>query len=137
MIGKSQLVALSDFRFRLTEFVRFSEAAAREAGLTPRQYLLLLHLCGYAGRDWATVRELADRMHASHQATAALVQRCVRNRLVKKQRSKQDERCVEVRPTTETRRRIERIAARHHDRILAIGAHFKLGVKTGARRKSA
>lgn len=124
MVGKSQLEALSEFRFRLTRFVRFSEAAAREAGLTPAQYLLLLHLCGYAGRDWASVRELATRLHASHQSTAALVERCVRNGLVRKRRSRADARCVEIHPTASSRRIVARIAALHRERIAAMGELF-------------
>lgn len=134
MIDKTQLEALSDFRFRLTQFVRFSEDAARDAGLTPLQYLLLLHLCGYAGRDWATVRELATRLHASHQATAALVERCVRNGLVRKRRSADDARCVEIHPTSSTRRLIARVAGLHREQILAMGATFRLRMDAASER---
>jgi DNA-binding MarR family transcriptional regulator len=128
--SKTQLETLSDFRFRLTEFVRFSEAAARNAGLTPVQYLLLLHLCGYPDRDWATVRELATRLHASHQSTAALIERCVRKGLVRKRRNKDDARCVEVHPAASTRRLIEQVATMHRERILAMGATFRLHADT-------
>ena len=57
--GKQQYLALSEFRFRLAEFLHFSESAAQAAGITPAQYLLLLHLRGFPGREWGTVGELA------------------------------------------------------------------------------
>src|SRR3546814_19297997 len=76
MLAKLQFEALSEFRFRLAQFLHFSESAARAEGVTPAQYLLLLHLPGFNGRSWGTVGELADRLQASHQATVALVQRC-------------------------------------------------------------
>src|SRR3546814_8898352 len=88
MLGKPQFEALSEFRFRLAQFLHFSESAARAEGVTPAQYLLLLHLHGFNGRSWGTVGELAERLQASHQATVALVQRCERNGLVAKRRSR-------------------------------------------------
>ena len=90
MLGKPQFEALSEFRFRLAQFLHFSESAARAEGVTPAQYLLLLHLHGFHGRSWGTVGELAERLQASHQATVALVQRCERNGLVAKRRSRSD-----------------------------------------------
>src|SRR5690606_15878079 len=69
MLGKPQFEALSEFRFRLAQFLHFSESAARAEGVTPAQYLLLLHLHGFHGRNWGTVGELAERLQASHQAT--------------------------------------------------------------------
>lgn len=113
MSGKQQYVVLSEFRFRLAEFLNFSGSAARAAGITPSQYLLLLHLCGFPGRDWGTIAELARRLQASHQGTAALVQRCERKRLVSKRRSRRDARCMEIRPTPHARALVARIAKRH------------------------
>src|SRR3546814_7288815 len=65
MLGKPQFEALSEFRFRLAQFLHFSESAARAEGVTPAQYLLLLHLHGFNGRSWGTVGELAERLQAS------------------------------------------------------------------------
>src|SRR3546814_11892232 len=99
MLGKPQFEALSEFRFRLAQFLHFSESAERAEGVTPAQYLLLLHLHGFNGRSWGTVCQLAERLQASHQATVALVQRCERNALVAKRSSRSDARYVETRST--------------------------------------
>lgn len=130
MIAKKHYVALSDFRFRLAQFLRFSESAARDAGMTPLQYLLLLHLHGFAKRDWATVGELAERLNASHQATVAVVKRCELNGLIGKRRSPEDARCVEIHLTARARRLVERVAALHIDQLDRLGEVFHVARAT-------
>ncbi|HVI59157.1 MAG TPA: MarR family winged helix-turn-helix transcriptional regulator [Luteimonas sp.] len=132
MPGKPQYVALSEFRFRLAQFLHFSEAAARAEGITPAQYLLLLHLHGFPGRGWGTVGELAGRLQASHQGTAALVQRCERNGLVGKRRSRSDARCVEIRPTPRARALVARIAGCHAQALAQMDEVFRAASAAGA-----
>lgn len=126
MVSKQDFVALSDFRCRLARFLAFSEAAARAAGLTPVQYLLLLHVRGAAGRDWATVGELAERLQASPHGTVALVQRCQAKGLVAKQRSRTDARQVEIHLTPEGRRLLRCVAARHKDELRRLRQTFRI-----------
>ncbi|WHZ10662.1 MAG: Transcriptional regulator, MarR family [Burkholderiaceae bacterium] len=132
MITKKQYATLSEFRFRLAQFLRFSQSAALDAGMSPLQYLLLLHLRGFAGREWATVGELATRLDASHQGTVGLVKRCEAKGLVTKQRSAEDARRVEIHLTPQGRALVKRIATRHlrelkrHDEILrTVGAAYR------------
>ncbi|MGH8122900.1 MAG: MarR family winged helix-turn-helix transcriptional regulator [Rudaea sp.] len=117
MIAKVQYVALSGFRSRLAQFLRFSERAAHDAGLQPLQYLLLLHLRGFPRRDWATIGELAARLYASHQGTVALVKRCERNGLITKQRNLADGRRVEIHLTAKARALLERVASVHRNEL--------------------
>jgi len=114
---KSRFTVLSDFRLGLAGFLRFSERAAIKAGLTPTQYLLLLHLRGFPGQDWATVGQLAQRLLASHQATVALVKRCAKRQLVVKHRSKVDARRVEIHLTANGRRVVDRVAVQHRNEL--------------------
>ncbi len=60
-LQKDDFEALSEFRYQLRRFLRFSEDAAQSEGLTPLQYLLMLHIKGYPGREWASISELAER----------------------------------------------------------------------------
>lgn len=131
MLGKPQFEALSEFRFRLAQFLHFSESAARAEGVTPAQYLLLLHLHGFHGRNWGTVGELAERLQASHQATVALVQRCERNGLVAKQRSRSDARCVEIRPTPRARALVRRVARCHAEALAGMDDVFRAASAAG------
>ncbi len=123
-MDKSQYEVLSEFRCQLAGFLKFSESAAHNAGLTPAQYLLLLHLCGFPGRDWATIGELAERLQASHQSTAALVQRCEHQGWVKKTPGRVDARCVEVVASAKARRAVARVARHHADALACMGAVF-------------
>ena len=92
MLTKSQFEALSEFRYQLMRFLHFSENAAEELGLTPLQYLSLLHIQGYPGRNWATVGELAERLQMSHHATVALLTRSEKLELVERRKNESDKR---------------------------------------------
>jgi DNA-binding MarR family transcriptional regulator len=126
MLAKNQYVALSNFRRQLAQFLRFSERAARASGIMPAQYLLLLHIRGFSGRDWATVGELAERLQSSPNGTAALISRCVVLGLVSKCRSAEDARRTEVHLTPRGRRLVERIAARHRDELQSLREVFRV-----------
>ena len=120
MISTREIATLSEFRYQLARFQRFSVAASRGAGLTQTQYLLLLHTKGYAGRDWATVGELAKRLQASPHGTAALVGRCVALGLVVKVRSAEDGRRVEVHLTACGHRLVGRVATLHRNELRSL-----------------
>jgi DNA-binding MarR family transcriptional regulator len=126
MLVTQQYVALSNFRSELARFLRFSEGAARAAGITPTQYLLLLHVRGYPGPERATVGELAARLQASAHGTAALISRCVALGLVSKRRRDTDARRVEVHLTAHARRLVERIAVRHRDELQSLREVFQV-----------
>lgn len=113
MISDEDYIALSEFRYRLAQFLHFSEKTARDLGVSTAQYQLLLHIRAAGVRAFVTVGELAKRLSTTHQAAVALVQRCAARQLVTKQRSVHDERKVEVRLTPNGRRLLERLAERH------------------------
>jgi DNA-binding MarR family transcriptional regulator len=75
-LTKHDYEQLSEFRYQLRIFMRYSEEVCRSHELTPLQYLLLLHLKGSSGRAWATVGELAERLQAQHHGVVALISRC-------------------------------------------------------------
>jgi DNA-binding MarR family transcriptional regulator len=126
MLTKREYAALSNFRFQLARFMRFSEGAARAAGITPKQYLLLLHICGTPGRDWASVGQLAERLQSSAHGTVGLVKRCNAARLVTKRRNSEDARLVEVHATPLGRRLLARIATRHRAELQSLRAVFRV-----------
>jgi DNA-binding MarR family transcriptional regulator len=125
-LSKQEYVALSEFRFQLACFLRFSERASRAAGITPRQYLLLLHVCGMHGRDWASVGELAVRLQSSAHGTVALVNRCMAARMVRRLRSKADARRVEVHLTSRGRSLVAHIASRHRAELRSFRQVFQV-----------
>jgi DNA-binding MarR family transcriptional regulator len=117
-LRKKDFEALSDFRYQLRRFLRFSEEVVRGEGITPLQYLLLLHIKGFPGRDWATVGELAEKLQAHHHGTVALVSRCEGLGLVKRRPSETDRRRVEIHLTPKGERSIEQLARIHRAELL-------------------
>lgn len=126
MVSKKEYLALSAFRSALARFLRFSERTARSAGITPTQYLLLLHVCGSVGRDWSSVGELAGRLHASAHGTTALIGRCCAAGLVRKRRHQADARRVEVRLTARGRKLLDRVAARNRGELQSLRSIFRV-----------
>ena len=111
--SKLRLEALSEFRFRLRSFLRFSEDAARDAGITVLQYQVLLHTQGFPGREWASIGEIAERLQAQPHGVVALVSRCEEAGLVKRKPSTVDRRLVEVHLLPKGRKVLALLAQQH------------------------
>ncbi len=125
MLTDKQYAALSSFRTALARFMRFSEREARAAGITPTQYLLLLHVRGTPGCA-ASVGELARRLQSSAHGTTALVGRCCASGLVTKQRSREDGRRVDVHLTARGARLLARVAGRHRQELKSLREVFRV-----------
>ncbi|HEX3379609.1 MAG TPA: helix-turn-helix domain-containing protein [Paraburkholderia sp.] len=125
-LNKSDFEQLSEFRYQMRRFERFSEQAAQNEGITPLQYLLLLHIKGYPERDWATVGELAERLQAQHHGVVALVSRCEALNLVRRQVSETDRRQVEVHIEKAGERVLERLAELHRAELRSLEGSFRI-----------
>jgi DNA-binding MarR family transcriptional regulator len=102
-----EIISTADLRVSLRRFFRVTEICARQTGLTPRQYLLLLLVEGDPdGRQYATIGELAERMQLAQSTVTELVARAVAAGLVSASHSKDDGRVTEVRVTPEGERRL-------------------------------
>jgi DNA-binding MarR family transcriptional regulator len=123
-LNKTDFEQLSAFRYQMRRFERFSEHAAQAEGITPLQYLLLLHIKGFPGRDWATVGELAERLQAQHHGVVALVTRCESAGLVRRQASESDRRQVEVHLEKTGERLLARLAALHRAELKSLEGSF-------------
>lgn len=128
-LDKQRFEALSDFRYRLRSFLRFSEDAAREQGITVLQYQLMLHTQAFEGRDWASVSEIAERLQAQPHGVVALVSRCEEARLVKRVPNTTDRRLVEVHLTALGRRKLAQLAAQHADELTELAKAVQLANK--------
>jgi DNA-binding MarR family transcriptional regulator len=119
---KEQYERLSSFRWQLRRFLRFSEDACREAGITMLHYQLLLHTQGFPGREWASIGELAERLQARPHGVVALVTRCEQAGLVQRRDNAHDGRLVEVHLTALGRRHLRKIALLHREELAALAA---------------
>ncbi|WP_287497636.1 MarR family transcriptional regulator [Pandoraea sp. CB10b_02] len=125
-LTKSDFEALSEFRYRLRRFLNFSEAAARAGGITPQQYLLLLHVKGIPGREWASISELAERLQAVHHSVVALVARCEKAGLVTRRQNESDRRVVEVHLSAAGEACLSSLAAQHRNELSTFADIFHI-----------
>jgi DNA-binding MarR family transcriptional regulator len=123
-LGKHDFERLSNFRHRLRRFLRISEVLCKSHGLTALQYQLLLHVMGFPGRTWATVGELADRLQAQHHGVVALIDRCEKLALLKRQPGRNDQRTVEIHLLPKGERLLARIAAEHQGELQLLLREF-------------
>jgi DNA-binding MarR family transcriptional regulator len=125
-LRKSDFAALSEFRYQMRRYERFSENAVQAAGITPLQYLLLLHIKGFPGREWATVGELAERLQAKQHGVVALVTRCEAGGLVERRAHADDRRRVEVHLLPAGEALLTQLAAVHRAELRALQGVFTI-----------
>jgi DNA-binding MarR family transcriptional regulator len=107
---KKDYEALAVFRYALRKFFKFSEEAARQAGLSMRQYQALLTICGFPAREQITMGEMAEWLQIKHHSAVGLVDRLESQKLVFRQRSKEDKRRVFICTTNKGKRILEKLA---------------------------
>lgn len=120
-ITKAQYEQLAAFRFALRQFLRFSEEAAHEAGVTPQQHQALLAIKGFPARDQVTVGELAERLQVQHHSAVGLVDRLVAERLLRREQSQVDRRQVHLQLTSRGEALLARLAEVHREELRRIG----------------
>lgn len=123
-LEKHDFEVLADFRYQIRKFERFSEQVTRQHGITPLQYLLLLHVKGYPGRNWATVGELADRLQTQQHGVVALISRCEKLGFVERRRSEEDRRCIEIHLLKDGEKVLTKLALLHRTELLSLHGRF-------------
>lgn len=124
LFDKRDFEILADFRYQIRKFVRFSEEITRQHGVTPLQYLLLLQIKGFPGRDWANVGELAERLQAKHHGVVALISRCEKLGLVERRPSSEDRRRIEIHLKKKGEKILTELARLHRAELLSLQGKF-------------
>lgn len=104
---------LADFRYELRRFYQFSEQAAFDAGLQPRQYQLLLQVAAAPPEVTVTIAYIADRMGLKHNSTVELVDRSEAEGLVSRAEDTIDRRRTILRVTRKGNQVLSRLAGQH------------------------
>jgi DNA-binding MarR family transcriptional regulator len=139
-LNSAQYRALAEFRFRIRRFVRFSEDAARAAGLEPHQHQLLLAVKGYAGEgEGPTIGYLAEQLQIKHNSAVELLGRMSEGKLIRREPGTSDRRQVIVRLTSIGERLLQKLTEEHLAEIQETGPELVealeqiLPVKTSKR----
>lgn len=141
---------LAAFRHALRGFMRFSEAAAAEAGLTAKHYQAMLVVRGCPDGQAVAINDLARQLLIKHNSAVGLVDRLAQERLMVRKPSSVDRRKVELRLTGRGRQVLAKLAAMHHRELQRIGPKLQRffaevsrleraggGPPAGSRRRSA
>ncbi len=124
-ITKQEYETLAAFRYRLRQFLRFSEQEAKLAGVTAQQHQALLAVMGFPGREQITVGELAERLKIVHHSAVGLVDRLVFQKLLTRKSGTDDARQVYVSVTSRGHKLLERLTATHKAELGRLGIPFQ------------
>jgi DNA-binding MarR family transcriptional regulator len=117
--------ALADFRYQLRRFLRFSEEAARDAGLEPRQHQLLLAVKGMPEGVSPTIGAVAERLQLQQHSVVELVDRMEDGRLVQRLPGAGDRRQVLIAVTARGDSLLSRLSSAHRAEMRSIGPKLR------------
>ena len=116
-LSRADYENLLSFRTSLRRFLHWSQAQAREVGLTPAQHQLLLAVKGHPGGRGPTVGDLAGHLLLRPHSTVELIDRAEAAGLVERWGDDGDGRITRVRLTAGGEQRLDRLAAAHLDEL--------------------
>jgi DNA-binding MarR family transcriptional regulator len=87
---------LAEFRYRIRQFLHFSEEAVRLSGIEPQQHQLLLTIKGLPEGIRTTVTALSSQLCLRHHSTVELINRLVERGALMRRHSEEDRREVLV-----------------------------------------
>jgi DNA-binding MarR family transcriptional regulator len=114
---------LARFRYGLRVFQRFSEDAARGAGITPAQHQLLLAVRGYPGGR-PTISELAEWLQLRHNSTVELIDRAEEAGLLTRHTDGDDRRRQRLELTRRGSELLGRLSAAHRQELRRFREEF-------------
>src|SRR5918911_2341294 len=113
--------AMAELRYQIRRFLRFSENAARQAGIEPQQHQLLLAVKGLPDGAKPTIGVLAERMQLQHHSTVELVDRLVDRGFLCRLRSTDDRRHVLVKLTHAGEEFLKSLSLHHLQELKSAG----------------
>jgi DNA-binding MarR family transcriptional regulator len=116
--------AMAELRYQIRRFLRFSENAARQAGIEPQQHQLLLAVRGLPDVLKPTIGVLAERMQLQHHSTVELIDRLVERGFLFRLRSTDDKRQVLVKLTHDGEEFLKRLSLHHLQELQSAGPTF-------------
>ena len=124
MASQPNFKAMAELRYQIRRFLRFSENAARQAGIEPQQHQLLLAVRGLPDVLKPTIGVLAERMQLQHHSTVELIDRLVERGFLFRLRSTDDKRQVLVKLTHNGEEFLKRLSLHHLQELQSAGPTF-------------
>jgi len=95
-LSAAEYFALAEFRHQLERFLQRRRRAARQAGLQPKQYQLMLAVKGMPKGRQPTVGEVAERLQIQNHSVVELVDRLEKRHYIERRRDSSDRRVVHL-----------------------------------------
>lgn len=124
-LSQADYRALAQFRYLIRCFLEFSQNAAREVGLTPRQHQALLAIKGFPADRPVTIGDLAERLRIRHQTAVELVDRLSEAGLARRATDPSDQRRMLLSLTELANDTLEKLSAAHLDELARIKPSLK------------
>jgi len=122
LVDKETFQDLASFRYNLRRFLRFSENAARDCGVTPQQHQLMLGVAGFTESGTATISELAEFLQEKNNSVVGLVERAMQSGLVRRRNATSDRRLVMVSLTPRGKEILSKLTLLHQEEMKRVQA---------------
>ena len=124
-LATADYARLAAFRQGLREFLSFSEDAAERVGLLTQHYQAMLILRACPEGLTVAINDLARQLLIKHNSAVGLVDRLVKEGLVRRTVSATDRRKVELQLSARGRQVLAKLAATHRSELERIGPELK------------
>ncbi|MBV9085288.1 MAG: MarR family transcriptional regulator [Acidobacteriaceae bacterium] len=112
---------LAEFRYRIRQFLHFSEEVARIHGVEPQQHQLMLAIKGLPPGTRPTVRAISSRLCLRHNSTVELINRLAARGALVRRPSDEDRREVLVELTEYGEELLKRLSVVHWEELQTSG----------------
>jgi DNA-binding MarR family transcriptional regulator len=133
--------SLAELRHQIRRFLRFSEQAARNVPLEPRQHQLMLAIKGLPEGVRPRIGELAERLQIEHHSAVELANRLSAGGYVRRRPGGQDRREVLLALTPKGERVLRDLSLHHKNELRTQGpalvAALKRAVQAGKNSEAA
>jgi DNA-binding MarR family transcriptional regulator len=108
---------LAEFRYRIRQFLHFSEEATRLSGIEPQQHQVLLAIKGLPEGTRPTVTAVSSRLCLRHHSTVEIINRLVERGALKRRHSEEDRREVLVELTRHGEQLLRMLSVLHWEEL--------------------
>jgi DNA-binding MarR family transcriptional regulator len=129
-LALSDYQSLAELRYQIRRFLRFSEQAARKAGMEPRQHQLLLAIKGLPGEERPRVAVLAERLQLEHHSTVELANRLAQRGYIRRRRDRDDRREVLLGLTPKAENLLQRLSLDHRQELRKAGPELMKALRS-------
>jgi DNA-binding MarR family transcriptional regulator len=119
LLKQSDYQRLAEFRYHLRGFLKFSEHAALQMGLSPQQHQALLAIKGTPGGH-VTIGILAERLGIRHNTAVELINRLIANGLVERRQNPADRREVLIDLSSSAEKALTRLSVAHRNEVMKL-----------------